>query len=82
MHAVGSVSSKAPYSGSFLGVCNSDRTSLDSLSFCMTEKVVIPTADQIEVVERKHTRKSTAEYLPYATNGDLVPEMAHGKSRK
>ena len=50
---------------------------MDEVVGHMTEKVVIPTADQIEVVERKHTRKSTAEYLPYATNGDLVPEMAH-----
>jgi len=43
----------------------------------MTEKVVIPPADQIEVVPRKHTHKSLEEYLPYGTNGDLVPEMAH-----
>ena len=50
---------------------------MDEVVGHMTEKVVIPTADQIEVVERKHTRKSTAEYLAYATNGDLVPEMAH-----
>src|SRR5205814_10708368 len=50
---------------------------MDEVVRHMTEKVVIPMADQIEVVERKHTRKSTAEYLPYATNGDLVPEMAH-----
>ena len=43
----------------------------------MTEKVVIPPADQIEVVPRKHTHKSVEDYLPYGTNGDLVPEMAH-----
>jgi 2-oxoglutarate ferredoxin oxidoreductase subunit alpha len=43
----------------------------------MTEKVVIPAADQIEVVPRRHTHKSADEYLPYATNGDGVPEMAH-----
>jgi len=43
----------------------------------MTEKVVIPSADEIEVVPRKHTRKRVEEYLPYGTNGDLVPEMAH-----
>jgi 2-oxoglutarate/2-oxoacid ferredoxin oxidoreductase subunit alpha len=43
----------------------------------MTEKVVIPPAEQIEVVPRKHTRKSVEEYLPYGTNGDMVPEMAH-----
>jgi len=43
----------------------------------MTEKVVIPPADQIEVVPRKHTRKSIEDYLPYGTNGDMVPEIAH-----
>jgi 2-oxoglutarate ferredoxin oxidoreductase subunit alpha len=43
----------------------------------MTEKVVIPPADQIDVVPRKHTRKSVEDYLPYGTNGDMVPEMAH-----
>ena len=43
----------------------------------MTEKVVIPTADQIDIEPRKRTHKSKQEYLPYGTNGDLVPEMAH-----
>jgi 2-oxoglutarate ferredoxin oxidoreductase subunit alpha len=43
----------------------------------MTEKVVIPPADEIEVLPRKHTRKKVEEYLPYETNGDMVPEMAH-----
>ena len=43
----------------------------------MTEKVVIPPADQIDVVPRRHTRKSVDDYLPYGTNGDQVPEMAH-----
>jgi 2-oxoglutarate ferredoxin oxidoreductase subunit alpha len=43
----------------------------------MTEKVVIPPADEIEVLPRKHTHKSVDEYLPYGTNSDLVPEMAH-----
>lgn len=43
----------------------------------MTEKVVIPPAEQIEVVPRKHTEKSIEEYLPYGTNGDMVPEIAH-----
>jgi len=38
---------------------------------------VIPPADEIEVVPRKHTKKSVEAYLPYGTNGDLVPEMAH-----
>jgi 2-oxoglutarate ferredoxin oxidoreductase subunit alpha len=50
---------------------------MDEVVGHMTEKVVIPPADQIEVVPRKHTHKSVEEYLPYQTNGDMVPEMAH-----
>ena len=50
---------------------------MDEVVGHMTEKVVIPPADQIEVVPRKHTRKSAEDYLPYGTNGDMVPEMAH-----
>jgi 2-oxoglutarate ferredoxin oxidoreductase subunit alpha len=50
---------------------------MDEVVGHMTEKVVIPPADQIEVVPRKHTRKPIEDYLPYASNGDLVPEMAH-----
>jgi 2-oxoglutarate/2-oxoacid ferredoxin oxidoreductase subunit alpha len=50
---------------------------MDEVVGHMTEKVVIPVADQIEVFPRKHTHKSSGEYLPYETNGDLVPEMAH-----
>ncbi|MFZ1918547.1 MAG: 2-oxoacid:acceptor oxidoreductase subunit alpha [Terriglobales bacterium] len=50
---------------------------MDEVVGHMTEKVVIPPADQIEVVPRKHTKKSVEDYLPYATNGDMVPEMAH-----
>src|SRR6478752_5761866 len=50
---------------------------MDEVVGHMTEKVVIPPADQIEVVPRKHTRKSVEDYLPYASNGDMVPEMAH-----
>ena len=50
---------------------------MDEVVGHMTEKVVIPPADQIEVVPRKHTQKSIQDYLPYETNGDMVPEMAH-----
>jgi 2-oxoglutarate/2-oxoacid ferredoxin oxidoreductase subunit alpha len=50
---------------------------MDEVVGHMTEKVVIPPADQIDVVPRKQTRKPVDEYLPYGTNGDLVPEMAH-----
>jgi len=50
---------------------------MDEVVGHMTEKVVIPRADQIEIVPRKHTRKPVDRYLPYGTNGDLVPEIAH-----
>jgi 2-oxoglutarate ferredoxin oxidoreductase subunit alpha len=50
---------------------------MDEVVGHMTEKVVIPSANQIEVTPRKHTQKSVEEYQPYATNGDMVPEMAH-----
>ncbi len=41
----------------------------------MTEKVVIPPAEEIHTVSRKKTKKKPGEYKPYETNGDLVPEM-------
>jgi 2-oxoglutarate ferredoxin oxidoreductase subunit alpha len=50
---------------------------MDEVVGHMTEKVVIPPADQIDVVPRRHTRKSVEDYLPYGTNGDQVPDMAH-----
>jgi 2-oxoglutarate ferredoxin oxidoreductase subunit alpha len=50
---------------------------MDEVVGHMTEKVVIPPAEQIEVVPRQHTRKSVEDYLPYGTNGSQVPEMAH-----
>lgn len=42
----------------------------------MTEKVVIPPAEEIEVVPRKLTAKPPGEFLPYDTNGNQVPEFA------
>jgi len=50
---------------------------MDEVVGHMTEKVVIPPADQIEVMPRRQTRAKQDEYLPYGTNGDMVPEMAH-----
>jgi 2-oxoglutarate ferredoxin oxidoreductase subunit alpha len=43
----------------------------------MTEKVVIPPADQIEIYPRRLTRKPPGEFWPFEPNGDLVPDMAH-----
>lgn len=42
----------------------------------MTEKVVIPPAEEIEVVPRTFTKKAPGEYRPYEVpEGALVPEM-------
>ncbi len=42
----------------------------------MTEKVVIPPADEIEVVARKWYDGPKDEYLPYEPDEDLVPEWS------
>ncbi|MEW6363211.1 MAG: 2-oxoacid:acceptor oxidoreductase subunit alpha [Acidobacteriota bacterium] len=42
----------------------------------MTEKVVIPKADKIEVVPRRLTKEPPASYLPYRVDGKIVPEFA------
>ena len=42
----------------------------------MTEKVVIPSAEEIDVVPRTLTRRPPGEYLPYRRNGGAVPEFA------
>lgn len=42
----------------------------------MTEKVVIPPAEELELVERKYTSKRPEEYLPYEVGEDLIPEFA------
>ena len=41
----------------------------------MTEKVVIPPADQIVVVPRRWSSAKPEDYLPYKTGEDLVPDM-------
>jgi 2-oxoglutarate ferredoxin oxidoreductase subunit alpha len=50
---------------------------LDECVGHMTEKVSIPEADTIEITPRRMTDKPPGEYLPFACNGDDVPEMAH-----
>jgi len=42
----------------------------------MTEKVLIPPADQIHVVPRRLTKQDPEDYLPYRVDGTLVPEFA------
>ena len=41
----------------------------------MTERVVIPPADEIEVTPRRCTKKPPGEYLPFKPAEDLVPDM-------
>jgi 2-oxoglutarate/2-oxoacid ferredoxin oxidoreductase subunit alpha len=49
---------------------------LDEVVGHMTEKVVIPPADQIKVTERRWTSKKPGEYKPFeCPPGSLVPEM-------
>jgi 2-oxoglutarate ferredoxin oxidoreductase subunit alpha len=42
----------------------------------MTEKVVIPPADQIEIFPRRYTRSAPADFQLYHAGADGVPEMA------
>jgi 2-oxoglutarate ferredoxin oxidoreductase subunit alpha len=43
----------------------------------MTEKVVIPSASEIEVTPRRHTTKMPGEFRLFEPTEDLVPEMVH-----
>ncbi len=43
----------------------------------MTEKVVIPPAEDIDIFPRRHTRQRPEEFQPYAIGPDMVPDMAH-----
>lgn len=49
---------------------------LDECVGHMTEKVVIPKAEEIEITPRRLTKKKVEDYLPYEPEKDLVPEMA------
>ena len=49
---------------------------LDECVGHMTEKVVIPEADTIEIVPRRLTAKKPDEFLPYQVNGGQIPEFA------
>lgn len=42
----------------------------------MTEKVVIPPPDEIEIVPRKLTSSPVDQYEPYRINGQMIPEFA------
>jgi 2-oxoglutarate ferredoxin oxidoreductase subunit alpha len=42
----------------------------------MTEKVVIPSADEIEISPRRYTSVPPSEYLPFRAGPDGIPDMA------
>lgn len=49
----------------------------------MTEKVVIPPAEEIELVERRYTDKAPGEAWPFETNGKpIAPMLPVGKGYK
>ena len=48
---------------------------MDEVVGHMTEKVVIPAADQIEVTPRRYTTLPPDEFLAYEPSDDLVPDM-------
>lgn len=41
----------------------------------MTERVVIPEPEEIEITERRWTKKPPEEFLPFQPGDDMVPEM-------
>jgi 2-oxoglutarate ferredoxin oxidoreductase subunit alpha len=48
---------------------------LDECVGHMMEKVVIPEASEIEIIERRYTKLAPSEYLPYRPSEDSVPDM-------
>jgi 2-oxoglutarate ferredoxin oxidoreductase subunit alpha len=49
---------------------------LDEVIGHMTERVIIPPADEIEIYPRRWATKPPDQFLPYETNGELIPEHA------
>jgi 2-oxoglutarate ferredoxin oxidoreductase subunit alpha len=41
----------------------------------MTERVIIPEPDKIQIVPRRYTKELPADYLPYKAEEDLIPPM-------
>jgi 2-oxoglutarate ferredoxin oxidoreductase subunit alpha len=48
---------------------------LDECVGHMTEKVVIPEPDKIEITPRRYTAKAAGEFKPFEPQADLVPDM-------
>jgi len=53
---------------------------LDECVGHMTEKVVIPPAEQIEITPRRYTTQTPAEFRLFEPREDLVPDMVHAGS--
>ena len=47
----------------------------DAIVGHMTEKVVIPPPEELEIVERRYTERAPGDYLPYGLDGGLVPPL-------
>lgn len=50
---------------------------MDEVVGHMTEKVVIPPPEEIDIYPRRHTKKTFSEFKPYEPGPDGIPEMAH-----
>ena len=50
---------------------------MDEVVGHMTEKVVIPEAEKIEVTPRRYTKLPPQEFLAFEPKDDLVPDMPH-----
>jgi 2-oxoglutarate/2-oxoacid ferredoxin oxidoreductase subunit alpha len=48
---------------------------MDEIVGHMTERVVIPKAEDIELFQRRYTNQPPGSYLPYKADSDLVPPM-------
>lgn len=49
---------------------------MDECSSHMSERVVIPKAEEIKLINRKKPRGKKKDYLPYKADDDLIPPMA------
>jgi 2-oxoglutarate ferredoxin oxidoreductase subunit alpha len=50
---------------------------MDEVVGHMTEKVIIPSPDKIEIYPRRITKKPPEEFKLYETNGGMIPDMVH-----
>ena len=50
---------------------------LDEVISHMREKVIIPSKEEIEIIDRKKPTVTKEEFLPYKADDDLVPPMAN-----